>query len=683
MRWAGIVTLFWLATADAITLQWDAGANWPAGTTVEACLNAGCVSGISGNAQYFSTPPPGTVIDARARAIPPSGYQCGDPTATCQPSPWATLAQSVPYGQVGLWARYEASIEMASPTFVRTHADLFSTANVSSLTSGSWVVDGSDRLLLAGIASGAGSPVAPSAVRWGGSGGTALTKQGSTIGVGPYGDLSLYALVAPTAQTSTSYYLWPSAQDETVGGSILITGAHQTTPLGTVATATGSGDTDMTPSVSVSSAVDDLVVAICWMVDTAGDSRTITSNGGTTAYDAPIPAYEFFIIQTKVATSTTTSMDFTISGTANAAVSWGVIGVAVKPAASGADASISLSGAAGSSGIGALSLSGTATKTLSGNAASGAVGTVSTAVLLQLLGNAASGAIGTLTGSGAANKTLSGVSGATAIGTLTGAGAANKTLSGNAASGAIGTVALSGGSSLALSGVSVATAAGILSLSGAANVTLPGVFITAQTGNVAASAGGNVTVSLSGNAASGNVGALSLTGAAAQSLSGVSASGFIGALSPAVAKTLSGVSASGNAGTVALSANALLSLLGVSSSANSGVITVAAGGSITLSGVNASGLIGTVTASAGSPATITLSGAASIAAAGTLALSGDALVLLPGTHASGAAGNVRLTEIVTPGGRLLLVQSEDRLLVVKLDSRILLVGPDDSSLTIN
>lgn len=224
---------------------------------------------------------------------------------------------------------------MATPSFSTTHADLSSTSNVSSLTSGSMAVSGSNKLLLGAIASGAGSPVAPSGVKWGGSGGTDLTKQGSTVSVGPYGRLSIYSLVAPTDQTSTVYYYWPSAQDETVGGTLLFTGVDQSTPLGTVATNTGTNNTTQ-PSVTVSSAVDDLVIAVCWMVDTSGQSRTITAaSGGTVLYDVSMPIYEFFVIESKVATSTSTTMNFTISGSASNEIAWGVIGVAVKGAGGG------------------------------------------------------------------------------------------------------------------------------------------------------------------------------------------------------------------------------------------------------------------------------------------------------------------------------------------------------------
>lgn len=220
--------------------------------------------------------------------------------------------------------------------FLGTHADLFSTGNVSSLESASWAVSGSNRLLLAFAASGAGTPADSSAVKWGGSGGTALTKQGSTLAVGPYGKISLYSLVAPTAQTSTSYYQWLSAQDETAAGTLAFTGANQSAPLGTVATASGIGTTTLSPSVAVASAVGDLVVAACWMVDASSNNRAITSNGGTTLYDADVGTYEFLIVQSKVATTTTTTVTFDISGGAGGGggagdVSWGLIGVAVKP----------------------------------------------------------------------------------------------------------------------------------------------------------------------------------------------------------------------------------------------------------------------------------------------------------------------------------------------------------------
>lgn len=216
-----------------------------------------------------------------------------------------------------------------TPTFLGTHSALSSTANVSSLTSASWSVSGSNRFLLAFPASGAGSPVGASEVRWGGSGGTTLTKQGSTVTIGSFGALSMYSLVAPTAQSSTSYYLWPSAQDETAAGTMALTGVNQTTPLGPIATASGNGTSSLSAPVTVTSVAGDLVVGAIWLVDTGGAARTITGDG-TTLYSDILSPYEYMLVQSKVATGTSTTLTFTISGSTDASVTWGIIAAAVK-----------------------------------------------------------------------------------------------------------------------------------------------------------------------------------------------------------------------------------------------------------------------------------------------------------------------------------------------------------------
>lgn len=218
-----------------------------------------------------------------------------------------------------------------TPTFLGTHADLSSTGNVSSLTSASWSVSGSNRFLLAFMGSGAGTPANPSSAKWGGSGGTALTQQGSALNIGPYGKLSIFSLVAPTEQTSTSYYLWPSQQDETASGTVAFTGVNQSTPLGTVATATGLGSTTLSPSIAVSSVAGDLVVGAFWMVDQYG-TRSITAPGGTILYDAVVASFETLVVQSVVATGTSTTLTFNISGSTENAnlLDWGLIGVAVK-----------------------------------------------------------------------------------------------------------------------------------------------------------------------------------------------------------------------------------------------------------------------------------------------------------------------------------------------------------------
>ena len=88
------------AVSGAWTLQWNADANQTPGTTVTACLNGVCVSGVTGNSQSFSESySPGTVLHGTAQAVPPAGYQCGEPLALCPPSSVAEIAQTIPADQ--------------------------------------------------------------------------------------------------------------------------------------------------------------------------------------------------------------------------------------------------------------------------------------------------------------------------------------------------------------------------------------------------------------------------------------------------------------------------------------------------------------------------------------------------------------------------------------------------------
>lgn len=112
--WACLLTAVLILCANVadalnITFAWDSSATWPAGTTVELEANGASADGISGTQYTLDVPvQPGEVISARARSIPPSGYQCGEPLALCPPSPWTTsLVQTIPPNPSGLWATKE------------------------------------------------------------------------------------------------------------------------------------------------------------------------------------------------------------------------------------------------------------------------------------------------------------------------------------------------------------------------------------------------------------------------------------------------------------------------------------------------------------------------------------------------------------------------------------------------
>ena len=214
----------------------------------------------------------------------------------------------------------------------------FSGSNVASLTTPAFVIGGSNRYLVAGTGSGAGTRQAVTAVKWGGSGGTGLTQQGSAVDfspANPYFRTTCWGLLAPTAQSATLYASWASNQDETALAGASYTGVDQATPTGTLATATAnlSGGTQTpAPTVDASTVADDWVVDIVWVGDTSGASRTITAGAGQTAREEVEGAnlvYECLGLSDEIATGATTTMSWSISGSVNGG--WGMFALPLKP----------------------------------------------------------------------------------------------------------------------------------------------------------------------------------------------------------------------------------------------------------------------------------------------------------------------------------------------------------------
>jgi hypothetical protein len=121
-----ILALTFAVSADArvTTFSWNNGSDWPAGTTVELCVNNSCIPGLEGESYQFDAPIyPGYDVNAKARAYAP-GYMCGDPLVFCEYSDWIQVYVTLPSNPLNVSITKEQTT-MAAPTFVAQYATAF------------------------------------------------------------------------------------------------------------------------------------------------------------------------------------------------------------------------------------------------------------------------------------------------------------------------------------------------------------------------------------------------------------------------------------------------------------------------------------------------------------------------------------------------------------------------------
>lgn len=286
-RWRHIViaciTLASVASAERLTtFFWDAVPTWPVGTTVELCGNGPtCLTGLSGPSATLSLPvQPGEVIQGRARAIPPPGYQCGQPMALCPPSEWATVAQTWPLPPVAPWAWKTEESQMAIAYGGFTYV-AGSASGGDSFTGP--VISGTDTYLLVGIVVNGLTESIPSSVTYDGvSMGTPLV----TIRGADYNRIAVYGLVNPSS-AKTIAYSGVGGFIQSAAFAVYYTGVNQSTPTRTATTAGGTSSpatVDITNSQS-----NDLLVGFFGTDDASlANSFTEARMGAGQTYRASI-----------------------------------------------------------------------------------------------------------------------------------------------------------------------------------------------------------------------------------------------------------------------------------------------------------------------------------------------------------------------------------------------------------
>lgn len=215
------------------------------------------------------------------------------------------------------------------PAVYDNSVEVFNNVASTTLESASFAVGGSNRVLYVFVATGAVTPVDPSAVKWGGSGGTSLTQIGTTIDHHANGKFSLWRLIAPAAQTATVHVTWPSSQDERYFIAYSAKDADQTTPNNTVAQATGNSTA---PSVAATSVSGDLAISGMTFLDTGGNADTIsTADTSRQEIEGTDLVFEGMGVSEATAAGASTTMTWTLAH----ARPWGIFALAINGAAAG------------------------------------------------------------------------------------------------------------------------------------------------------------------------------------------------------------------------------------------------------------------------------------------------------------------------------------------------------------
>lgn len=207
MRWLCSLLLLVAISVSAETrdigFAWDPGSGYPSGTTYTLEANGASATGITGTTQTLSVPlDVGRIVNARVRAVAPTGSICGTPPTPCGDSPWAAIAQVYPAIQPApdraAWAvTSSGGGVMAAPTNIFNGQTTYNSGGDISKTINVTVQTG-DVLIVVGQAEGYDTAT-PVAITVSGGGLTWTSLQ--TIAVNDYGYVRLYHATATSNST--------------------------------------------------------------------------------------------------------------------------------------------------------------------------------------------------------------------------------------------------------------------------------------------------------------------------------------------------------------------------------------------------------------------------------------------------------------------------------------------------
>lgn len=294
MKIKSLLWLFLLASFPAFagrltTFAWDWNASWPSGTVIELCGNGDvCASGLTGTQHTLDLPVvPGQVISGRVRAIPPTGYLCGDPPALCGPSEWGTVAKTWPAYPSGFTATKTGGAAMAA-TIVSGSVAKATNSDSRSIAISNYTINTGTDLALVAIWCG-NYPVNGDEVlvTW-----NPGTSQSVPVVIrdtnSSYGSCAAFLLKNPPTGTGTitANAAGGTASEDNVLYVFTVSGVNQTTPTADVAGGvTNVGVTSVTLTVPNMTANDLAIGAISHDHNAASITITTGNNIGTDSTD--------------------------------------------------------------------------------------------------------------------------------------------------------------------------------------------------------------------------------------------------------------------------------------------------------------------------------------------------------------------------------------------------------------
>ena len=330
-RWARIVIAYIAlalgfsvsAIARPVTFAWDSSPDWPAGTTVELEANGASANGITANQHTIDVPvQPGEIINARARAIPPFGYACGEPLELCQPSPWSeSLIRTVPQNPSGLFA----TKEIVGNTQMAYISSQVITASSGSINQSVTVPAGTTYAVI--YYSGWSNPARTvSAMSLGGTSATALFTHATT---NDFQDGWIYGVA--TSEGSKTFILTMSGSMEEGGVAMLVflSGIDAADPL----VAADYGEVSTTTSSSLSKTVTSVSdgIGLAFSTGYVATSFIPTAQSQTTAVASALYNSDDYAAGYKATTGTSTTLGMDRSSS-NAF--WAVHVVTLRPSSS-------------------------------------------------------------------------------------------------------------------------------------------------------------------------------------------------------------------------------------------------------------------------------------------------------------------------------------------------------------